>query len=72
MKVYNPNAIGVTTGFGMPTGGTSGQLLQKVNATNYNTEWRNTNTPEYLQVGKSIQQTFVQPVIFLDFRGIRR
>ena len=39
MKVYNPNAIGVTTGFGVPTGGTSGQVLQKVNSTNYNTQW---------------------------------
>ena len=39
MKIDSPNAIGVIAGFGVPTGGTSGQVLQKVNATNYNTQW---------------------------------
>lgn len=46
MKVYNPNAIGVTTGFGVPTGGTSGQLLQKLDGTNYNTQWIDDRSPK--------------------------
>lgn len=39
MKIDSPNATGIITGFGIPAGGTSGQVLQKVNATNYNLEW---------------------------------
>lgn len=39
MKIDSPNATGVIAGFGVPTGGTSGQILQKVNSTNYNTRW---------------------------------
>ena len=39
MIIDSPNATGVVSGFGVPTGGTSGQILQKVNATNYNTQW---------------------------------
>lgn len=59
MDIYNPSAIGVTAGFGVPIGGTANQILTKVNSTNYNTQWTSTNTPEYLVVGKSSQQTFV-------------
>lgn len=39
MKIDSPNATGIIGGFGIPTGGTSGQILQKVNNTNYNTQW---------------------------------
>lgn len=39
MKIDSPNATGTISGFGIPTGGTSGQILQKVNNTNYNTQW---------------------------------
>jgi hypothetical protein len=59
MKIDSPNALGISTGFGIPTGGTANQILTKVNSTNYNTQWTSTNTPEYLVVGKSSQQTFV-------------
>lgn len=41
MKIDSPNATGITTGFGVPTGGTSGQVLQKTNNTNYGTQWVN-------------------------------
>lgn len=39
MDIYNPTGIGVTTGFGVPTGGTSGQYLMKNSSTNYDTVW---------------------------------
>lgn len=57
MEIDSPNAIGVVSGFGVPTGGTSGQLLQKVNATNYNTQWVNSDNPTYIQALKSTTQT---------------
>lgn len=39
MEVYNPTAIGVSTGFGVPTGGTSGQFLVKNSSSNFDTSW---------------------------------
>jgi hypothetical protein len=39
MKIHKPTGIGLNSGFGIPTAGTSGQILQKVNGTNYNTQW---------------------------------
>lgn len=44
MEIDSPNAIGISTGFGVPTGGTSGHVLQKVDGTNYNTQWVEQNT----------------------------
>ena len=41
MDIYNPSAIGVTAGFGVPTGGTSGQVLVKNSSTNYDSSWIN-------------------------------
>lgn len=35
-----------TNGVGVPTGGTAGQILAKVDGTNYNTEWINNYTEE--------------------------
>lgn len=49
MDIYNPSAIGVTAGFGVPTGGTSGQILQKVDGTNYNTQWQNASATNVSQ-----------------------
>lgn len=39
MEIDSPNASGVISGFGVPTGGTSGQVLRKIDSNNYNTEW---------------------------------
>lgn len=39
MDIYNPSAIGVSSGFGIPTGGTSGQYLMKNSSTNFDTVW---------------------------------
>jgi hypothetical protein len=39
MKIHKPTGIGINSGFGVPTAGTSGQILAKVNSTNYNTQW---------------------------------
>jgi hypothetical protein len=39
MEIENPRLIGTSQGFGVPTAGTSGQILQKVDGTDYNTEW---------------------------------
>ena len=65
MKVYNPNAIGVTTGFGVPTGGTSGQVLQKVNATNYNTQWVDKKSTVYPIAESASGQTWVKLGVWL-------
>jgi hypothetical protein len=43
MRVDNPSSIGTSTGFGIPTGGTTGQVIQKVDGTNYNTRWTSTS-----------------------------
>jgi len=59
MKIDSPSAIGTSTGFGIPTGGTANQIISKVDGTNYNTQWISTNAAEYLVVGKLSQQTFV-------------
>jgi hypothetical protein len=53
MKIFNPNAQGVTTGFGVPTAGTSGQVLRKVDATDYNTEWVNANQVTNILYGET-------------------
>lgn len=57
MIIYSPFAVGAISGFGVPTAGTSGQILQKVNATNYNTQWISQPTPVYLSVNKSAVQS---------------
>lgn len=58
MKIYNPNAIGVSTGFGIPTGGTSGQILVKNSTTSGDTSWI-TRRPQYISVGKSADQASI-------------
>jgi hypothetical protein len=39
MKIDSPTAIGTSTGFGIPTGGTTNQVLSKVNSSDFNTQW---------------------------------
>lgn len=74
MEIYNPSAIGVSTGFGIPTGGTSGQLLQKVDAANYNTEWIHSNNPTYIfaqnSSGQTIQNNIVPTTIITNWTNI--
>jgi hypothetical protein len=41
MEIDSPTAIGISTGFGIPTGGTANQVLSKVDGTNFNTQWVN-------------------------------
>ena len=62
MEIDSPNATGVVSGFGVPTAGTSGQLLQKVDGTNYNTQWVDSNTPVYLSLNKSSAQAMTYNV----------
>jgi len=57
MKIHKPIGVGINLGFGVPTAGTSGQILQKVNGTNYNTQWTDTRTPIYIQAGNSSGQS---------------
>jgi hypothetical protein len=45
MEIENPRLIGTSQGFGIPAGGTSGQVLRKIDGTNYNTEWVNNGLP---------------------------
>jgi len=40
MEIDSPSSIGVSTGFGIPTGGTDNQLLVKNSSTNYDTSWQ--------------------------------
>jgi hypothetical protein len=56
MKIDSPNALGTSTGFGIPTGGTTNQILSKVDGTNYNTQWVDNVTPIYIQAGNSSGQ----------------
>ena len=51
MKIDSPNAIGTSTGFGIPTGGTTNQVLSKVNSTNLNTQWVDNGVPIWTTVG---------------------
>jgi hypothetical protein len=41
MEIDSPSSIGISTGFGIPTGGTAGQMLIKNSSTNYDTLWGN-------------------------------
>jgi len=61
-----PVVVTVNTGpagEGVPVGGTTGQVLAKVNATNYNTQWVNSGTggentsvgPGFRMVGAEIR-----------------
>jgi hypothetical protein len=60
MKIHKPTGVGLVSGFGVPTAGTSGQILAKVNSTNYNTQWVDNGVQaEYLSVGKTSSQTFI-------------
>jgi hypothetical protein len=59
MEIDSSNSIGISTGYGIPTGGTANQVLTKINSTNYNTQWSNSVTLEYLLVGRSSTIPFV-------------
>jgi hypothetical protein len=59
MEIENPRLIGTSQGFGIPTAGTSGQILQKVDGANYNTQWvDNGSLATYVQAWNSSQQSF--------------
>jgi hypothetical protein len=45
MKIDNPVLLGQSSGFGIPSAGTSGQVLRKVDGTNYNTQWADNGSP---------------------------
>ena len=56
MKIDSPNSIGISTGFGIPTGGTAGQMLIKNSSTNYDTIWTGT-TPTLVQATNTSGQS---------------
>jgi hypothetical protein len=56
MKIDSPTAIGTSTGFGIPTGGTAGQMLIKNSSTNYDTIWTGT-TPTLVQATNTSGQS---------------
>lgn len=41
MRIDSPQSVGITSGFGVPTGGTINQVLSKVDNDNYDTQWTN-------------------------------
>jgi hypothetical protein len=47
MKIDNPVLLGQSSGFGIPTAGTSGQVLTKINSTDYNTRWSDAKSVTY-------------------------
>jgi hypothetical protein len=47
MKIDNPVLLGQSSGFGIPTSGNSGQVLTKVDGTNYNTQWSDVKAVTY-------------------------
>jgi hypothetical protein len=55
MKIDSPNALGISTGFGIPTGGTQNQVLLKNSSTNYDTTWVN-----YIPTGGTSGQFLVK------------
>jgi hypothetical protein len=56
MKIDSPNSIGISTGFGIPTGGTINQVLVKNSSTNYDTIWTGT-TPTLVQATNTSGQS---------------
>jgi hypothetical protein len=62
MEIDSPNSIGISTGFGIPTGGTANQILSKVDGTNYNTQWIDNGLPTYIQAYKDTTQTIATGV----------
>jgi hypothetical protein len=50
MNIDSPNSSGISTGFGIPTGGTVNQILIKNSSTNYDTSW---STSSINDVGSS-------------------
>ena len=55
MRIDNPNSIGISTGFGIPTGGTTNQILLKSATTNYDTSWVN-----YIPTGGTANQVLIK------------
>jgi hypothetical protein len=51
MKIDSPNALGTSTGFGIPTGGTTNQILSKVNSSDFNTQWTTLVNQEWVDGG---------------------
>jgi len=50
---------GASSASGLPTGGTAGQILAKIDATNYNTEWIDnftTDVRQYVKAGEAINK----------------
>jgi len=62
MEIDSPSAIGVSTGFGIPTGGTANQILSKVNGTNFNTQWIDNGLSTFVQAYKDTTQTIATSV----------
>ena len=57
MKIDSPNAIGESTGFGIPTGGTANQILVKNSSTNYDTSWSDSPVPTLVQAQNTSGQS---------------
>ena len=52
------------TGEGVPSGGTSGQILTKIDDTDYNTEWTDvSNTVTWIDVAGDVEYTGVETTI---------
>jgi hypothetical protein len=62
MNIDSPNSSGISTGFGIPTGGTANQVLTKINSTNFNTQWIDNGLSTYIQAYKDTTQTIVPSV----------
>ena len=63
-------------GVGVPTGGTTGQILAKIDGTDYNTEWVDgANTLSWIDVAGDVEYTGVETaiasgdVLEADFKG---
>jgi hypothetical protein len=54
MKIDNPILLGQSSGFGIPAAGTSGQVLRKVDGTDYNTQWVDNGLPAGGTSGQSL------------------
>jgi hypothetical protein len=67
---WNPYSLKGETGEGVPTGGTAGQIIAKIDATNYNTEWIDNFTSQVKhQVKAGVSLTIGQAVYVTSANG---
>ena len=68
MRIDNANSIGISTGFGIPIGGTTNQVLAKNSSTNFDSFWGSIDTlvgrtSGFVNAGTTIQLDNIRATI---------